>query len=230
MLGISESKKCISVCGSGGKSSLCYSLAKEAIASGKRSAITTTTHIALNNASDCTSFLSEDAKELEQIINSGKIPVAGKKEGDKLVYGGNNQLKLLLSQADTLYVEADGSKMLPLKYPNNTEPVIPEETDLILVICGLSAYGKPINEVCHRYLLAQGQIPGVGPLADSVTIANILWKGYGKYDPVFVLNQADTAKERCAAKEIAALLYGWGAKSTRIISLKMLGLVSERPF
>lgn len=56
--------------------------------------------------------------------------------------------------ADLVLVEADGSRRLPLKYPNATEPVVPEDTDLILAVTGLSALGKDPAKFCHRKELA----------------------------------------------------------------------------
>ena len=52
-------------------------------------------------------------------------------------------------------VEADGSKQLPLKYPNASEPVIPEHTDEIIVVCGLNAIGQRAEAVCHRLELVK---------------------------------------------------------------------------
>ena len=59
------------------------------------------------------------------------------------------------SYADVVLVEADGSKCLPLKYPNAAEPVIPENTDEIIVVCGLNAIGQKAKDVCHRLELVK---------------------------------------------------------------------------
>lgn len=223
--------KCVSICGSGGKSSLCYALARESMAAGKRSAVTTTTHIAIcNNDNNKQLFLSDNAQDLRDIISLGKVPIAGRIDGSKLCYGGKKQYDLLMKETDILYVEADGSKMLPIKFPNQTEPVLPVETGLIIVVCGLSAYAKPLSEVCHRYKLAQSRIPGINEIADADTIATILWNGYQRFSPVFVLNQADTIREISAGEEIKNLLECWGAKQVHILSLKNHGLAAERFF
>ena len=57
--------------------------------------------------------------------------------------------------ADVVLVEADGSKMLPLKFPNATEPMIPEKTDEIFVVCGLNALERKAKDVCHRLELVK---------------------------------------------------------------------------
>jgi len=65
-------------------------------------------------------------------------------------------LGLSLSQADTLIsickqqevtclIEADGARHLPLKAPAAWEPVIPEQVDLVIVVVGMSAIGKPLT-------------------------------------------------------------------------------------
>ena len=56
----------------------------------------------------------------------------------------------LLLLADLVLIEADGSRSLPLKFPREQEPVIPDNTDEILVVCGLNGLGRPAREVCHR--------------------------------------------------------------------------------
>jgi xanthine dehydrogenase accessory factor len=50
-------------------------------------------------------------------------------------------------------VEADGSKHMPLKFPNATEPVIPPGVGEIIVVWGPQGLGRPAREVCHRLAL-----------------------------------------------------------------------------
>ncbi|HET7144962.1 MAG TPA: selenium cofactor biosynthesis protein YqeC, partial [Anaerolineales bacterium] len=50
-----------------------------------------------------------------------------------------------------LLIEADGSRQKPLKAPAFHEPPIPEFTDIVIVIAGLQAIGKPLTEeYIHR--------------------------------------------------------------------------------
>ena len=50
-----------------------------------------------------------------------------------------------------LLVEADGSRQLPLKAPAEHEPAIPEITNHVVVLAGLSGLGRPLNdENVHR--------------------------------------------------------------------------------
>ena len=218
------------MCGSGGKSSLCLALAKETQEAGKRAAITTTTHIGTPCDPDTAVFVSENVLELREIIKSGRIPIAGKREGSKLCFGGIDQFGLLLSETDTLYVEADGSKMLPLKYPNSSEPVLPIQSDAIVTVCGLSALGRPLSEVCHRMPLACAAIPDLNSVADVDSIAAILWEGYNRYDPVYVLNQADSEEQIKAGMMIKERLEQYGAHIVAMVSLRRMGLADKRFF
>ncbi len=68
----------------------------------------------------------------------------------------------------TLLIEADGSRQKALKAPNEHEPVIPEFTDAVIVVAGLSGLGKSLNEKhVHRPQLFS-TLSGL-PLDDSIT-------------------------------------------------------------
>ena len=49
-----------------------------------------------------------------------------------------------------MLIEADGSNCKPIKFPNSTEPVLYENVEEIVVVCGLQALGRPLIEVAHR--------------------------------------------------------------------------------
>ncbi|NJL93462.1 MAG: putative selenium-dependent hydroxylase accessory protein YqeC, partial [Anaerolineae bacterium] len=48
--------------------------------------------------------------------------------------------------SDTILVEADGSRRLPLKAPHPHEPVIPPATTLLVPVAGMDAVGQPFDE------------------------------------------------------------------------------------
>jgi len=87
--------------------------------------------------------------------------------------------------ADTILVEADGAARKPLKAPNDTEPVIPAETDLCIAVMGLDAVHQPLTEEnVHRHDIFSritGRAPGSPVLPeDMIRIAaapNGLFKG-----------------------------------------------------
>ena len=101
----------------------------------------------------------------------------------------------------TLLIEADGSRQKPLKAPNEREPVIPEFTEIVIVVAGLSGLGKSLNEdYAHRPQLFS-TLSGL-PLNDSITsdaLIRVLTHPNGglKNIPpdarrIAFLNQADT--------------------------------------
>ena len=57
-------------------------------------------------------------------------------------------LSILVNRFDVTIIEADGSKMLPLKLHSDRDPVIIDETTATLAIMGASALGCSKDNVC----------------------------------------------------------------------------------
>ena len=222
LLGISlQEKRVVSLCGGGGKTTLMYALAREAKKNGK-TALFTTTNIFVPDEPDIhvlNPFGAEEALSLWQrgeIVAAG-VPVVGV---NKLAAPEPDAQAWLLTNSDGLYVEADGSKRLPLKYPAQWEPVLPEQTTHTVVVAGLSALGKKRGEIVHRADLAEEQIGYREPIVSEEGMAKLLWDGYGKYDPVFCLNQADNAETEERGARVAEKLLSLGARRVVVLSLK----------
>lgn len=149
----------IAVVGAGGKTTYIYNKAKEYIKLGKTVAITTTTKM----------WLTDDAKNINDIHvgtsdqNVGadfirpneclQSPiVVGNKDDEHLLPLTKQDYESLCNSFDVVLVEADGSKMMPLKIPNNTkEPVVPSNANEIVVVYGLQSIGRKLGVVCHRF-------------------------------------------------------------------------------
>ncbi|MCX6550666.1 MAG: selenium cofactor biosynthesis protein YqeC [Acidobacteria bacterium] len=115
----------------------------------------------------------------------------------------------------TLLVEADGSRLRPLKAPADHEPAIPAGVDTVIVVAGLSGLGQPLDDAhvhrAGRFARLSGLAPG-----DPVTLhalAAVLTAGDGglKNIPagarrVALLNQADTPELCHEGRRLAALL------------------------
>ena len=224
LLNLTPGQGPVAFCGSGGKTSLCYALAQEALAAGSRTAVATTTHMFRPNKPWQTLWQGTKAEELLSILKSGLLPVCGRPEGGKFTFGGPAQWQTLVSTVPCLYVEADGSRRLPLKFPNDAEPVLLPEIRHIFVVAGLSGLYRPAEQVCHRWALARERFPKLPENMDEAAVAELLWAGYGSYQPQFILNQADTPALRQAGERIAALLKERGAETVCILSLKKMGL------
>lgn len=141
----------IAFVGSGGKTTLLKKLAEDFRNDGKKVFVTTTTHMFI----EPDTCLSDDAEEIiGQLQNNGYV-MAGVPKGEKIGALSFDTYNRVCAHADVVLVEADGSKRLPLKFPNSTEPVIPENTDEIIVVCGLNAIGQKAKDVCHRLELVK---------------------------------------------------------------------------
>ena len=158
----------IAAVGSGGKTMLLYTLAREARERGLSVLLLPTTHMQLPEKDGVLTGRAEDV--MEKLKKDGfavaGVPVVSRKtahepsahalspEIKKIGFPGLETYEKAGAFADLVLVEADGSRRLPLKYPNETEPVIPEDIDLILSVTGLSALGKDPAKFCHRKELA----------------------------------------------------------------------------
>ena len=137
--------------GSGGKTTLLKQAADRFRAQGKSVLITTTTHMFIEPGT----LLTDDASVIIQALDQNGYAMAGIPDGEKITALSRKTYETVSKHADVVLVEADGSKQLPLKYPNVTEPVIPENVDEIIVVCGLNAIGQKAKDVCHRLELVK---------------------------------------------------------------------------
>ena len=165
----------ISVVGSGGKTTLIKNLARQYRKAGKTVFVTTTTHMFI----EADTLLTDDADTIiHQLLETG-YAMAGIPEGQKIKALSRQTFEAVWSRADVVLVEADGSKGLPLKYPNATEPVIPPGTEEIILVWGPHGLGRPARQVCHRLELVTAclGIDGDTPITrEHVRI--LLEKGY----------------------------------------------------
>ncbi len=141
----------ISVVGSGGKTTLIKNLASRYRSEGKTVLVTTTTHMFLEEDT----LLTDDAGAILHALKETGYVMAGIPDGEKIKPLSRETFDAVCPCADVVLVEADGSKRLPLKYPNTEEPVIPENTEEVIVVCGLNAIGEKAKDVCHRLELVK---------------------------------------------------------------------------
>ena len=163
----------ITFVGSGGKTSSIYSLASFLHSRGKRVLITTTTHMYYPKEHGvCETDHRLLLSRIEKMLNSQGICIAGTPAVPEDALSSDNApetssalpvkitslpesvYEKACTLADFVLVEGDGSKHLPAKFPAAHEPVIPANTDRLLVVFGMSALNRPLMEVCHRAHLA----------------------------------------------------------------------------
>ena len=161
--GLGKRPELVAIVGGGGKTSLMFALAR---AWPGRVITTTTTRIfaAQMSLSPGVVRLGDWETDLEAII--AQVQLHLERFGQCLIVGqlgeGSNVGKALgvspelpgrlLGQAgiDLVLVEADGSRMKPIKAPADHEPVIPAETTLVVPVVGIDALDGSLDEVTHR--------------------------------------------------------------------------------
>lgn len=136
----------ISVCGSGGKTTLVKTLAKKYVNENKKVCITTTTHM----------WYDEDVKESLIVgtdVESGRVYYIANVNREKELITPLNEsdYKTICEKFDYVIIEADGSRSMPMKIPKIGEPVIPSNADEIIIVVGKEAIGREIGAVCHRF-------------------------------------------------------------------------------
>lgn len=188
--------------GSGGKTTCMYALARELSESAKV-IICTSTHIYPPTHLTC--LVTSEAAEIGQALRrENALCVGTHRENGKF---GPSELPFseLEKLADYVIVEADGSRGRPLKAHASHEPVIPENANQVIALLGVSGIGRPISEAAHRPELYASRL-GVTP---ETIVTPLLAAEYLKLENLHtrvLVNQAETAEQKAAAKEIAALL------------------------
>ena len=144
----------LAIIGGGGKTTSMCAIAQSL----KESAVlmTTTTHIfPVAPPVSRELLLDPDESQLQKALSRPGVVCAGVPEDKNGVQRLCPLSAVLLhhaaAQADWVVCETDGANCRPLKLHRATEPVMPDNTDLCLVVIGLSALGKPVSETIHRY-------------------------------------------------------------------------------
>ena len=135
------------VCGAGGKTTLIHVLASFYLARGRKTAVTTTTHM-MREAPLCTSVrAAAEALRTDGYAFAGRLdPV----HPEKICSLPEEERKELAGEADLILTEADGARHMPFKVPYPWEPVVdPWATDIVIVY-GLRAAGMRIRESCYH--------------------------------------------------------------------------------
>ncbi len=215
-----QEKEIVAIVGGGGKTALMFALAN---AIPKRVVLTTTTRIfaaQINRATAVSSYTSENnwqqwLDDLDAQLNeNGRCLVVGEVEGEK-AFGVPPDLpaKLLANNiADVVIVEADGSRMRPIKAPAAHEPVIPSGTTLLVPVVGIDALNGRITDIAHRPELVKQrlQLPEATTQLQPQDVAQLIISKQGglKNLPadaraIPLINKVENNAELAAARQIA---------------------------
>jgi molybdenum cofactor cytidylyltransferase len=214
----------VSFVGGGGKTTSMFRLAAELSAAGLRVVTTTTTHIREEEVHLAPASVSIDEIEkslTECLDRHGQCHLVGEPDGKGRVHGASLELIAELSRRadiDAVVVEADGSRSLPFKAPGGHEPVVPENTTILVPVVGINILGQPLDEEhVHRAEIAAAlaQVP-VGSAITAETVARVLAhpQGGAKQLPagarlVPLLNKANTEDVVRQAYELAEKLLAY---------------------
>ena len=211
-LGLTGAPELVSIVGGGGKSSLMFALAG---ALPGRTVMTTTTRIfaAQMNLAPATCSLNDPGWRARLDAFETSLLVVADIDGDRAVGVPSGLPAELLAhpRVDRVLVEADGSRMLPVKAPAEHEPVVPEETTLLVVVAGIDALAGPIRAVAHRPERV-AEIAGLDPdeILTPAALACVLTSPEGglKHAPpgaraAVLINKVASAADREAARRVA---------------------------
>ena len=148
-----KSHSVISISGAGGKTSTIKLLAKKLKERGYSVLVTTTTKFQGPKQYnwDCDYYYWEEEDILTHDVKPGESVYYAHYDlvdMKKFTSPRLEILSLLVNRFDVTLIEADGSKMLPLKMHSERDPVIIDETTATLAIMGASALGLNKDNVC----------------------------------------------------------------------------------
>jgi molybdenum cofactor cytidylyltransferase len=211
-LGLERAPELVAIVGGGGKSSLMFHLAQ---ALDGRVVMTTTTRIfaaQMSQAEEVCTLAEENWRERLDTFGSSLLVVGGV-EGDRAVGVPAELPAEMLARpgVDWVVVEADGSRMRPVKAPASHEPVVPNHTSLLVPVVGIDALTGPISEVAHR----PEQVSSITGLSREETLtpealAVLLSSSRGglKHAPpgarvAVLINKVESASQFDAARQVA---------------------------
>jgi molybdenum cofactor cytidylyltransferase len=146
---------CLALIGSGGKTTALFQLAREL---SPPVIVACTTHLHIDQIKHADSHWSgQNPDDFSGLVENlrGVMLVTGPVKGERTTGLSNHSCSWLqqvcASHQLPLLIEADGSRQRPLKAPAEYEPAIPEFTESVVVVAGLTGLGRPLNEhFVHR--------------------------------------------------------------------------------
>jgi len=210
--------------GAGGKTSLIFAVAHELFSN--KCVVTTTVKMARSEIEFADQSIQlEDLSQFDvERINDVTLIYRGSAEtdGSKIIGFQSAELKaishILHHHQIPLFIEADGSKRKPCKFPGDHEPNIPSFVNKVCVVVGLTAIGKPLTE---EYFHRPEEIAGAlnisfGEIITTDHIFEILTHSEGglknisdQAEKILFLHQADCLLENNAINDLALRLKGF---------------------
>lgn len=220
----------VALTGAGGKTTIMFTLARELVSRGKKVIITTTTKIMTPKPSESPSLIVVDSldkvlKLAGEELQKHPMVTAGTKILDDGKLAGIppewvEEIKKIDGVSNVL-VEADGAAGKPFKAPRDYEPVIPQDSNLVISVVGIDALGKELSEKnAHRpdRIAALTSLkPGDIITAEAIALVMLHPQGNIKGSPkgariIPFINKVDDNETLLRARELAKLLIKRGAR------------------
>ena len=166
--------------------------------------VCTTTHILKPSHLPC--VLSGGEAEIQAALEENSCVCVGTKSETGKFGAPAISFERLLQLADYVFVEADGSKHLPLKAHAGHEPVVPKEANQTILVLGVSGLGRPIGEAAHRPALYAKKLGVTEDAIVTPELAARLLEREALHTRVLV-NQVETEHELALARELAEHLH-----------------------
>jgi probable selenium-dependent hydroxylase accessory protein YqeC len=230
-------REVISLVGAGGKTTLLYALGRELSALRSGVILTTTTKIFEPEPSPLfLQFLSPELNAVkkwaaEHLHRHQSLLLARERLPDGKLAGISPEWveELLgLDGVSAIVSEADGAAGRPLKAPRNGEPVIPDNTTLLVPIMGIDGMGRPLDEATVFRSAIASRLLDL-PLGSTVTeevIARLMMELIRQAPPgarvVPLINQVDIPGGREKAKKLARHILSLGPPGIRRVVLGQL--------
>jgi probable selenium-dependent hydroxylase accessory protein YqeC len=211
----------ISLVGGGGKTTLMFALARE-LTSDNSCVLTTTTTKIFKPLPSQTPFLLLEADEekmvktlVQNIDRYRHITLARERLPSGKLEGISPDLVVRLASLERvsyIIVEADGANRRSLKAPNPTEPVIPDNTSLLIPVVGVDAVGCLLTEenVFRSEIVSEliGLPPGEVISAESIAFLITHHQGIIKGSPdgariIPFINKVDLDKGLSRGRDLA---------------------------
>ena len=141
----------VSLIGAGGKTTTLVMLGTELREQGWRVLATTTTRLAAGQIDlfpVALPYTSSPAQLSDALSEYGFVLVTGDMIGDRMQAPPHEWFGHILDRVDSdvLLIEADGARQLPFKAPYTHEPVIVDETNVVVLVAGMNALKQPLND------------------------------------------------------------------------------------
>jgi probable selenium-dependent hydroxylase accessory protein YqeC len=215
---LNEKGHIISIVGAGGKTTLMFLMAKYCAENGMKVLVSTTTHIMKPTDG---SYVDNDIDKARTLWNNGNYVTVGlDAPNGKISMLHQTKLDEFINEADITFLEADGSKHMPIKVPAENEPVIIDRSDIVIAVCGMTCLGMPLKDVCFRLNHAEAILGknsteniDVSDIAKILTSENGSRKNVANRDYYMVLNQCDNEAIIQEAEKIIAEVKNKGFKN-----------------